>query len=156
MSPIPTYVCHVSFLRTAASHFGNAKKPLLLVMPKASTIYELRRAVEKETGFSTKGFQIRSPNGLLNDKDKIFSQPDAIQSYPILAFAFGDGMVLYIKSPLHSRMLALFVTEDDTINIVKAKIQDSGGLPQRESHLTYKGKQLDDSKIVQAWLLGQN
>jgi hypothetical protein len=155
MPAILKYVCHITFLNAAASHFGNVKKPLILEMPEASTIYELRRAVENLTGSSTEAFRISSPNEpYLKDDHKIFGQRDALfQLYSIPVFAIDDGLIIFIKF-MTGKIITLRVMKDDTIAMIKEKIRDRGGMPPEQQRLICAGRQLEDRKTagIMRWL----
>ena len=49
---------------------------------------------------------------------------------------------------LTSRTLTLYLEEDTPIEDLKARIQDSTGVPPNDQRLIYAGKQLEDNKTL--------
>ncbi|CAF2997790.1 unnamed protein product [Rotaria sp. Silwood2] len=59
----------------------------------------------------------------------------------------GTGFQIFIKT-LTGATITITVTRDDTVEDLKAKVQDKQGIPPGEQRLIYGGKQLEDSRLL--------
>ena len=91
--------------------------------------------------------ELRYNNLLIDNYNLTFKYYKIPDDSTINFIHYRIGGQIYVKT-LTLRTLTLYLEEDTPIEDLKARIQDSTGVPPNDQRLIYAGKQLEDNKTL--------